>query len=167
MTVRLALGGRDIDVAVEPSGAGFLVTLGGTTHRVEGVIGPRLRVRVDARPVEAAARHDGETIVIELGGREYEFRERNARAPRLAKRARAPSGHHGELHAPMPGLVVDVLADVGERVEAGRPVVVIEAMKMQNALAAPVTGRVASISVTPGAAVESGQLLLVIEPGAA
>jgi 3-methylcrotonyl-CoA carboxylase alpha subunit len=167
MTIRLTRGEHDYDVTVEPAGAGFLVTLGGTSLLVEGVIGPRLRARVGSRPVEAAVSHEGDTIVIEVGGRAYEFRERSARAPRLAVRARTHGGRRGELHAPMPGLVVDVLAGVGEEVEAGRPVVVVEAMKMQNALAAPISGRVTSVSVIPGTAVESGQLLLVIEPGAA
>jgi biotin carboxyl carrier protein len=64
----------------------------------------------------------------------------------------------------MPGLVVQVLAHEGEDVEAGHPVVVVEAMKMQNALVAPIKGRVISIPVTPGTAVESGQLLLAIAP---
>jgi biotin carboxyl carrier protein len=167
MTVRLTRGERDYDLTVEPSGAGFLVTLGGTSHLVEGVIGPRLRVRVGSRPVEASVSHQGDSIVIEVGGRTFEFRERSSRAPRLAARDRAHGGPRGELHAPMPGLVVDVLTGVGEAVEEGRPVVVVEAMKMQNALAAPISGRVASVSVTPGTAVESGQLLLVIEPGGA
>ena len=167
MTVRLRRGERDYDVSVEPEGAGFLVTLDGTSLHLEGVIGPRLRVRVGSRPVEASVSHEGDTIVVEMGGRAYEFHERSARAPRLARRDRAHGGHRGELHAPMPGLVVDVLAGVGEEVQAGRTVVVVEAMKMQNALAAPVSGRVTSVSVTPGTAVESGQLLLVIEPGTA
>ncbi|MBI4364280.1 MAG: hypothetical protein HY568_02525, partial [Candidatus Latescibacteria bacterium] len=54
---------------------------------------------------------------------------------------------------------------VGDEVEAGRPVIVIEAMKMQNALPAPLSGRVASIPVAPGTAVETGQLLVAIIPG--
>ncbi len=166
MSVLLTRGDRDYDVRVEPKGGGYRVTVGGATRSVEGTIGPALRVRVDSRPVEAAVRREGDTIVVELGGRAYAFRERSIRAPHLAKRPHASHRHRGEMLAPMPGLVVDVLAGVGEEVEAGRPVVVIEAMKMQNALAAPVSGRVASVAVAPGVAVESGQLLLVIEPGA-
>jgi biotin carboxyl carrier protein len=43
-------------------------------------------------------------------------------------------------------------------------VIVVEAMKMQNALPAPLSGRVAAIAVTPGTAVDSGALLLTITP---
>jgi biotin carboxyl carrier protein len=64
----------------------------------------------------------------------------------------------------MPGLIVDLLAEVGSTVEAGQPVVIVEAMKMQNALVAPLKGRVAQVSVAAGAAVESGQLLMTIQP---
>ncbi len=167
MSVRLSRGDREYEAAVEPEGTGYRVTIGGRARVVDGPVGPILRVRVDARPVEATARQEGDTIVIELAGRAYAFRRHSGRAPRLARRARSERSHRGEIHAPMPGLVVDVLARVGEEVQAGHPVVVVEAMKMQNALAAPVSGRVTAVPVSAGTAVESGQLLLVIEPGAA
>jgi 3-methylcrotonyl-CoA carboxylase alpha subunit len=166
MGVRLTRGDREYEAAVEPEGTGYRVTISGRTHVVDGLLGRVLRVRVDARPVEALARLEGDTIVIELAGRAYAFRRHSGRASRLAKRSPGARARRGEIHAPMPGLVVDVLASVGEEVQAGHPVVVVEAMKMQNALAAPVSGRVAAVSVSAGTAVESGQLLLVIEPGA-
>ena len=165
MKVLLARGERDFEAEVTPEGEGFRVTVGGEQHQVEGAIGGSLRVRVDARPVEASVRRDGETLVVDMGGTVYRFRVRDARAPRLARRRHEGDAHRGELHAPMPGLVVDVLVAEGETVEAGRPVVVVEAMKMQNALAAPVSGRVKRVAVAAGAAVESGALLLTIEPG--
>lgn len=65
-----------------------------------------------------------------------------------------------QLRAPMPGLVVRVLAREGDRVEAGRGLVVLEAMKMENELRAAVPGVVASVRVSPGQAVEKGQVLL-------
>jgi biotin carboxyl carrier protein len=68
------------------------------------------------------------------------------------------------VHAPMPGLVVEVLVQPGAAVEAGQPVVIVEAMKMQNELVAPLKGRVARVSVAPGAAVDTGQLLVAIQP---
>jgi biotin carboxyl carrier protein len=64
----------------------------------------------------------------------------------------------------MPGLVVEVLVQKGDPVESGQPVVVVEAMKMQNALAAPVRGRVTAVAATKGATVDSGALLLTIAP---
>jgi biotin carboxyl carrier protein len=162
MKLLLQQDDRERAAEVEASGTGYAVAIDGRRVAVEGTVGAALRVRLDDRPVEATARRDGDDVVVELGGRSYRFRTRDARAPRLARRGRGSDLARGELHAPMPGLVVEVLARVGDEVEAGRPLVVVEAMKMQNAFVAPVSGRVASISVTPGTPVESGQLLVTV-----
>ncbi len=63
----------------------------------------------------------------------------------------------------MPGKVVRVLVRVGDRVEAGQGVMVVEAMKMENEITAPRPGRISSIAVQPEQTVESGAELLVIE----
>jgi pyruvate carboxylase subunit B len=66
----------------------------------------------------------------------------------------------GEVKAPMPGLVLRVLVEVGQVVEA-------EAMKMENQIKAPVAGVVAAVRVEAGKAVEKGQVLVVLAaPGA-
>ena len=164
MKVILSRGAADQEVTVEPEDAGYRVSLGGRAHRIDGLIGESMRIRIDGRPVEAWVTREGETLTVELGGRMFPFRLRDPRAPRLARRRSRENATRGELHAPMPGLVVQVLTHEGEEVEAGVPVVVIEAMKMQNALVAPIKGRVSAIPVKPGTAVESGQLLLAITP---
>jgi acetyl/propionyl-CoA carboxylase alpha subunit len=71
----------------------------------------------------------------------------------------------GSLLAPMPGTVVRVLAEPGAAVEAGRPLVVLEAMKMEHTVAAPLDGVVAEIAVGQGDQVETGQVLAVVEEG--
>jgi propionyl-CoA carboxylase alpha chain len=74
----------------------------------------------------------------------------------------------GSLLAPMPGTVVRVLAEPGAAVEAGRPLVVLEAMKMEHTVAAPVDGVVTQITVGQGDQVDTGQVLAVVdesEPG--
>jgi pyruvate carboxylase subunit B len=131
---------------------------------VEGVTGESMRVRLDARPIAAWITREGDTIAVERDGRMFRFRVRDARAPKLQRRATQEDTARGELHAPMPGLVVQVLTHEGEEVEAGHPLVVMEAMKMQNVLVAPLKGRVRSIPAAPGMAVETGQLLLAITP---
>ena len=65
--------------------------------------------------------------------------------------------------APMPGRVVRILAAVGQEVQAGQGVVVIEAMKMENEVRAPRGGLVREVSVEEGASVEAGALLAVVE----
>jgi biotin carboxyl carrier protein len=63
----------------------------------------------------------------------------------------------------MPGKVVRVLASIGDALEAGQPVLVIEAMKMQNELKSPKRGMLKKLNVTAGAAVEAGQALAEVE----
>ncbi len=164
MTFVLTRDGRDRSFLLVPEGDGYLVATDSGKHRVEGTLGRTMRVLIDGRPVEASARREGLDIVVEIGGRAYRFRERDPRAPKLGRRRTDADLTRGEIHAPMPGLIVEILAEMGSAVEGGQPVVIVEAMKMQNALAAPLSGRVTEISVAPGVAVEAGQLLMTIRP---
>ena len=70
------------------------------------------------------------------------------------------------LKAPMPGLVVRVAVEEGAKVEAGAPLVVLEAMKMENELRATAAGVVKGVKVKGGQAVEKGQVLVEFELGA-
>jgi biotin carboxyl carrier protein len=163
MSVVLTREDRDRTIDVTPSGDGFIVTVDGKEHPVEGAFGGLMRVRIDDRPVEASVRRQGLDLVVEIRGRTYVYRPRDPRAPKLTRKSVADQAR-GELHAPMPGLVVDVMVAEGDTVDAGQPVVVVEAMKMQNALTAPLSGRVSAVRVAAGATVESGALLLAIHP---
>ena len=72
----------------------------------------------------------------------------------------------GSLLAPMPGTVVSVAVEQGQQVEAGQPVLVLEAMKMQHTVRAPGAGTVTEIDVKPGAQVAAGEVLAVVEESA-
>jgi biotin carboxyl carrier protein len=63
----------------------------------------------------------------------------------------------------MPGKVVRLISNVGEAVEKGDPILVVEAMKMQNDLKAPKAGTVKEIRVVEGSTVSAGDVLAVIE----
>ena len=67
-----------------------------------------------------------------------------------------------DIHAPMPGLVLNIMVESGQRVEEGTPILILEAMKMENALKAAAPGMIDSIEVNKGDAVEKGQLLVKI-----
>ncbi len=67
------------------------------------------------------------------------------------------------IASPMPGRVVRLLTQVGDTVEAGQGVVVVEAMKMQNEMAAPRSGTVSEIHVSEGQTVKAGEILAVVE----
>ncbi|HEX6077975.1 MAG TPA: biotin carboxylase N-terminal domain-containing protein [Micromonosporaceae bacterium] len=70
----------------------------------------------------------------------------------------------GSLLAPMPGTVTAVHAVVGERVDRGTVLMVLEAMKMQHPVAAIESGVVTSLPVSVGSAVDAGTVLVVVEP---
>jgi len=63
----------------------------------------------------------------------------------------------------MPGKIVRVLVKAGDAVRARQPLVVVEAMKMENELGSPKAGRVKEVSVQEGQSVEAGRLLVVVE----
>ena len=84
-----------------------------------------------------------------------------AEAPKAAP---APSGAQGSItvSAPMPGTIMDIKVNVGDMVEEGQAVIVLEAMKMENDIAAPSSGKVASINVSKGDSVNSGDVLITL-----
>jgi propionyl-CoA carboxylase alpha chain len=69
----------------------------------------------------------------------------------------------GSLTSPMPGLVIRVLAQAGAQVDAGQPLLVMEAMKMEHEIVAPAAGTLAHLHIEEGAQVEAGAVLAVIE----
>jgi biotin carboxyl carrier protein len=71
----------------------------------------------------------------------------------------------GAVTAPMPGSILDVLVQVGDRVQAGDTVVKLEAMKMENDLQAAVAGEVKEVWVKKGDNVSVGEVLVVISTG--
>lgn len=71
-------------------------------------------------------------------------------------------GHDGTVTSPMPGRVIKVLVAEGDEVLSGAPVVVVEAMKMENELGAPKAGVVQKVHVRPGDAVEGGAKLVTV-----
>jgi biotin carboxyl carrier protein len=85
--------------------------------------------------------------------------------PRSLRARKAGSVGHGrhEVAAPMPGKVVRVLVAVGDAVEQGQGLVVVEAMKMQNEIKSRKAGRVVEVRTKPEAAVTRGAILLVVE----
>ena len=102
---------------------------------------------------------------IWLDGFRFEVEALDERARAIRELSGASAGPSGPapLKAPMPGLIVRVNVQVGDTVQAGQGLVVMEAMKMENELRAQAAGKVRSIVVSPGTAVEKGALLIELE----
>ena len=78
--------------------------------------------------------------------------------------APANTGSEGsaKVTSPMPGNILDIKVNVGDKVEANQCVVVLEAMKMENEIVTPSAGTVASVNVTKGQTVASGDVLITV-----
>jgi len=100
---------------------------------------------------------------VTVGNRRFDF---TIDDPRQWKRSGDASGGQGRaaILAPMPGKVVRILVAVGDEVEAGQGIVVVEAMKMQNEMKTPRAGRVAAIQAKENDSVVAGSVLAVIDP---
>jgi acetyl-CoA/propionyl-CoA carboxylase biotin carboxyl carrier protein len=85
-----------------------------------------------------------------------------AKKPARAATAGATGGGSGNVEVPMQGTIVKVLVEVGQVVEAGQAVVVLEAMKMENQIAADKAGTVKEIKVKQGDTVGAGDIVMVI-----
>lgn len=79
-----------------------------------------------------------------------------------ARSAAAASGGAGSVTAPIPGLILEIFVKEGDAVEVGKPVLKMEAMKMENVITAHTSGKVGAIRVNTGDTVNQGQELLVI-----
>lgn len=148
--------------------------------------GGRLVCTLDGKPVEADAVEVGTaTYSILLRGQSYEVRvhaapdglhihagaeemlaqvmdPRQWRSVRAARGGGVEAEGRQEIKAPMPGKIVRVLAKAGDAVEAGRGLLVVEAMKMQNEIRAPKTGKLEKVLVAEGQTVNAGETLAVI-----
>jgi biotin carboxyl carrier protein len=90
-----------------------------------------------------------------------EIEDERERAAHAAEREARGAG--GVVNAVMPGVVVDLLVAPGDRVEEGQPLLILEAMKMQNEIGATATGTVTAVHVAKGAAIDGGAPLVTIE----
>jgi excisionase family DNA binding protein len=109
---------------------------------------------------------DGDRVHVDVAGRSVAFRL--ALAPDEERSARHAIGHGADagpsdLTAPMPGSVLALHASPGDRVDAGDPVVTLEAMKMEHVVAVPRSGMVTDVAVAVGEQVVRGQRLASFE----
>ena len=166
------LGSRTIEVAVEGGrvvvdGAAFdahLAAIPGTPLHHLLLAGESWTVAV--QPLAGLGEGGGARWALGAVGERIEVEAVDERTREIqsltGRKAAGPSG--GVVRAPMPGLVVRVEVTEGQQVGAGAPLVVVEAMKMENELRAPRPGRVEKVHVRPGTPVDKGAVLVTLAP---
>lgn len=119
------------------------------------------QLTVDGQAYQLAVNGDRVTV----NGKSYQVAMAQQAASRQ-KSSSSPAGGDGaeetEVAAPMPGLVLRVHCDVGDHVEAGETILILEAMKMETPINAPAAGTVTQVAVAPGDQVSGGQLLATV-----
>ncbi|HWZ58640.1 MAG TPA: biotin/lipoyl-containing protein [Gemmatimonadaceae bacterium] len=144
-TVAIDVGADGATIVPVPGTPIWLLTVGSVVHEI------------------IAHRTGPGRYSLSLAGHRFDAEALDDRARTIREMAAAAGGTvtgPAPLRAPMPGLIVRVHVATGDRVAAGDPLIVMEAMKMENELRAPAAGVVRAIAVTPGTAVEKGTLLV-------
>jgi biotin carboxyl carrier protein len=155
-------------VEIEALGAGsFRAQLDGCAEAADVVeTGPdSYSILLAGRAFEArvSRQGSGETdLLVRCAGMDFRMQVRDPRSWRAGRHNVLAAAGPQQVLAPMPGKVVRVLVAVGEEVEAGRGLLVVEAMKMQNEIRAPKSGRIERVLVTEGQPVRTQEALVII-----
>lgn len=161
-TALIEVDGKAVEVTF-PKGLGFneeaLVNANGENHRV--------RLNRNDRPATFNVEVDGKKFVLRV---EAKPRRLNSitRADAIShsytpRREGTVAHEKGAVTALMPGKVVLLRVNLGDEVEAGDPLCILEAMKMENEIVAPRDGRITQVRVEEGSFVDKGDVLVVIE----
>lgn len=160
---RALVGDRVFDITIQED---QLIVDGAPKEYTLEVLGDGyLSMVVDGQSVSVSVEPmDGDTVRVTIDGRRTEVEVKDERDLLVDEFGLGEDGAGGgEVRAPMPGLVLDILVEEGEQVEAEQGLLVLEAMKMENELKAPSSGVVRTITATEGEAVDKDALLIEIE----
>ena len=160
------VGSADVEVSLDAD----VVTAGGmtTVAHVTELEGTPVRMVTIGDEVHRVVARRGPTrgrYTLWLDGFRYEVEALDERSRAIRELSGASAGPSGPapLVAPMPGMIVRVAVQVGDQVQAGQGLVVMEAMKMENELRATSAGTVKAVLAQAGTAVEKGAVLLELE----
>jgi biotin carboxyl carrier protein len=161
------INGEARRVRIEREGDHYTISVGDEVFSVdhkslEGI--GSLSLLVNSRCFEASVADHERAKLVSINGEKFEI----DLTDELSFMAGTPTVHHGHadeeiVKTPMPGVVVAVEVECGQKIEAGAPVVIVEAMKMQNEISSVCGGMVREILVRKGETVESNQKLVVVE----
>ena len=158
--------GEEREFVIERTDGKLVVRRGDHTHAIDLALigdGATFSLLVDGRSYDVVADVVREQVTIDMLGQRFAVHVEDERERAAHAVAGHKQGGKRELHASMPGIVIDLKVAVGDVVEEGRTLVVLEAMKMQNPLAAESAGKVTRILCKKGEAVAAGALLIELE----
>lgn len=158
--------GKEFDISVEYHGDKYLAVVNGTKHEInyESLGGSRMLMLLDNRSSEIDIRansYDNHRTVF-IRGQEVDVEVEDFRLAQVKKAAgiSIPGSVVKAIKAPMPGLVLEVKVNDGDRVSGNQPLLVIEAMKMENVIKATGEAVIKKVAVVSGQSVEKNDLLI-------
>jgi pyruvate carboxylase subunit B len=165
-TYRALVGDQSVDIVFEDGQ--LLVDGTPTEYSFTQVREGYVSLIVNGRSLPVSVEPIGNDVLrVTIAGHRTEVRVKDERALLLEEFGLEEAGAGGgAVHAPMPGLVLNVLVAEGDTVEADEGLLVLEAMKMENELSASSAGVVTAIHVATGDAVDKNALLIEIDPDA-
>jgi len=158
------IDGKTVQVDVRGEGRSYSVAFEGRRFEIDFYDSGRdfVSLLIDGRSYEVGLEKRANGYGVFFSDDTLDVELADALAARAAKHKKGASGP-ARIAAPMPGKLVRLLVEVGQQVEAGQGLVVIEAMKMENELRASRSGTVKEVPVREGQAVDAGALLVVVE----
>jgi biotin carboxyl carrier protein len=127
-------------------------------------IGPNtLSLILDGQSYEVRITHSADGVLkLQTGLQEFSAQVVDPRAWRGRRHGALEVEGRQQVTAPMPGKVIRILVQAGDRVEAGQGLLVVEAMKMQNEIRSPKGGTIERLQVKEGQAVNAGEVLCIV-----
>ena len=165
MKTKLYADGEELTLEYNKDGDAYEVALNGKSQRTQVIVtcDGAVTLIVDGKPLRAHVVRDGARSLVSIAGLPYEFNHEPPKLSRTRQRG-AGGGFEPEILSPMPGKILEIKVAEGETAEAGQTLILLEAMKMENALTAEGSARITKIHVFDGDLVELGQVLIELEP---
>ena len=160
------LNGEEREFTIERRGGRLVAKCGDKTYAldVQGVgDGDTFSLLVDGLSYDVVADVQREQVAVQMVGEAFTVHVEDERERAAHAVAGHKQGGRRELRAAMPGIVVEIKVKVGDVVEEGQTLVVLEAMKMQNPLVAESPGKVVKVHGKKGEPVAGGALLVELE----
>ena len=169
MKYYVTLNGDEIAVDIHEEGGRLSGTVAGKTYPVDCSVieaGSKYSVLIGRESLNVTVNPGTSRLDLIVGGHLYRTRVHDERERGALELEKDNKGGGGVVKSVMPGIVLKVFVAEGDKVESGEPLLILEAMKMENEIQADFAGTVKKIFVEEGQSVEGGDPLFEIEPSA-
>ena len=168
MRYYVQIDGREEQIDVERQRDELVIEHQGAQFHVQAACiepGSRYSFLVDGKSLDVIVAADGTlmTLIVNGRGHRLQVEDERERAARRISSSKSASSRQ-VVKSPMPGVVRAIQVEEGQLVKKGTPLVVLEAMKMENEIAAEAEGAIEKVHVAPGVTVNQGDPLVQIGP---